>query len=135
MGALVRSLTASAVGEMVGSWSSLQTAGLTLDRLGRYWRDGGGLALLRSVVSRFRLGRIPTTSFKRLLLMHDARTLLDLGEEAVRRLARRGYTLDLARLEDLFSRRNSLIKSGDDLRAESKQVAAEVGKTAKAGGP
>ena len=66
--------------------------------------------------------------------MHDARTLLDLGEEAVRRLARRGYTLDLARLEDLFSRRNSVIKSGDDLRAESKQVAAEVGRTAKTGG-
>lgn len=66
--------------------------------------------------------------------MHDARTLLDLGEEAVRRLARRGYTLDLATIEDLFSRRNSSIKTADELRAESKKVAQEVGKTAKAGG-
>ena len=39
--------------------------------------------------------------------MHDPRTLLDLGEEAVRRLARWGYTLDMATLEDLFGRRNS----------------------------
>jgi seryl-tRNA synthetase len=66
--------------------------------------------------------------------MHDARTLLDLGEEAVRRLARRGYTLDLATIEDLFSRRNSSIKAAEELRAESKKVAQEVGKTAKAGG-
>lgn len=66
--------------------------------------------------------------------MHDARTLLELGQEAVRRLARRGYTLDLATIEDLFSRRNSSIKTADELRAESKKVAQEVGRTAKAGG-
>lgn len=66
--------------------------------------------------------------------MHDARTLLDLGDTAVRRLARRGYTLDLDTIEDLFTRRNSSIKSADDLRAESKKVAQEVGRTAKAGG-
>jgi seryl-tRNA synthetase len=66
--------------------------------------------------------------------MHDARTLLDLGDEAVRRLARRGYSLDLATIEDLFTRRNSSIKSVDEMRVESKRVAAEVGKTAKAGG-
>jgi len=66
--------------------------------------------------------------------MHDARTLLDLGDEAVRRLARRGYPLDLATLEDLFTRRNSSIKRADELRAESKRVAQEVGRTAKAGG-
>jgi seryl-tRNA synthetase len=66
--------------------------------------------------------------------MHDARTLLDLGDEAVRRLERRGYSLDLATIEDLFTRRNSSIKSVDEMRVESKRVAAEVGKTAKAGG-
>lgn len=65
--------------------------------------------------------------------MHDARTLLDLGEEAVRRLARRGYTLDLPTIEDLFARRNLSIKSADELRAESKRVAQHVGKAAKAG--
>ena len=66
--------------------------------------------------------------------MHDARTLIDLGEEAARRLARRGYSLDLATIEDLFTRRNSSIQSADELRAESKKVAQEVGRTAKAGG-
>lgn len=66
--------------------------------------------------------------------MHDARTLLDLDEEAVRRLARRGYALDLSTIEDLFTRRNSSIKSAEELRAESKRVAQEVGKAAKAGG-
>lgn len=66
--------------------------------------------------------------------MHDARILLDLGDEAVRRLARRGYKLDLATIEDLFTRRNSSIKSADELRAESRRMAQEVGKTAKVGG-
>jgi seryl-tRNA synthetase len=66
--------------------------------------------------------------------MHDARTLLDLGEEAVRRLARRGYTLDLTTIEDLFARRNSSIRSADELRAESKKVAKEVGRVTRAGG-
>lgn len=66
--------------------------------------------------------------------MHDARTLIELGEEAVRRLARRGYQLDLATIESLFTKRNSSIQSADELRAESKQVAEQVGKTAKAGG-
>ncbi len=66
--------------------------------------------------------------------MHDARTLLDLGDEAVRRLARRGYALDLATIEDLFVRRNSLIKSAEELRAESKKVAQQVGSLTKTGG-
>ena len=35
--------------------------------------------------------------------MHDARALIDMGDEAVRRLARRGYTLDLSLLENLQS--------------------------------
>ncbi|GAB3266165.1 serine--tRNA ligase [Kineosporia babensis] len=66
--------------------------------------------------------------------MHDPRALLDPGTEAVRRLARRGYTLDVPALEELLSSRNAGIKTADDLRAESKKLAAEVGKTAKAGG-
>jgi seryl-tRNA synthetase len=66
--------------------------------------------------------------------MHDARALIDMGDEAVRRLARRGYTLDLSSLESLQSRRNQSIRTADELRAESKRVAQEVQKTARAGG-
>src|SRR5579859_5751438 len=66
--------------------------------------------------------------------MHDPRALIELGDEAVRRLARRGYKLDLGSLEDLLSRRNSSIRTGDDLRAESKKVAGEVQQAARAGG-
>jgi seryl-tRNA synthetase len=66
--------------------------------------------------------------------MHDPRALLDPGTEAVRRLARRGYTLDQTALEDLLSRRNASIKTADDLRAESKRVAQEVGAAARSGG-
>ncbi|KDN84555.1 serine--tRNA ligase [Kitasatospora cheerisanensis] len=66
--------------------------------------------------------------------MHDARALIDLGDEAVRRLARRGYRLDLSALEALQSRRNAGIQAGDELRARSKQVAQEVQRTAKQGG-
>jgi seryl-tRNA synthetase len=66
--------------------------------------------------------------------MHDARALIDMGDEAVRRLARRGYTLDLTFLESLQSRRNQSIRTADELRAESKRVAQEVQKTARAGG-
>lgn len=66
--------------------------------------------------------------------MHDARVLIDMGEDAVRRLARRGYTLDLSSLESLQSRRNKSIQSGDELRSESKRIAQEVQQAAKAGG-
>ncbi|WP_026163535.1 serine--tRNA ligase [Kribbella catacumbae] len=66
--------------------------------------------------------------------MHDARALLEMGSEAVRRLARRGYTLDLSALEDLQSRRNRSIHSIDELRAESKRVANEVQQTVRQGG-
>ena len=64
--------------------------------------------------------------------MHDARTLIELGDEAVRRLARRGYPLDLAGLESLSSRRNTAIARGDEQRAESRRVAQEVGRAARA---
>ncbi|OAR24236.1 serine--tRNA ligase [Streptomyces sp. ERV7] len=66
--------------------------------------------------------------------MHDARALIEMGAEAVRRLARRGYSLDLSELESLQSRRNQNIRSADELRAESKRVASEVQQTAKQGG-
>ena len=66
--------------------------------------------------------------------MHDARALIELGDEAVRRLARRGYSLDLSSLEDLQSRRNESIHSADELRSEAKSVAQQVQQTAKSGG-
>lgn len=66
--------------------------------------------------------------------MHDARALLDLGEEAVRRLARRGYAFDPTPVADLLTRRNRAIQTGDEQRAESKRIAREVGVAAKAGG-
>lgn len=65
--------------------------------------------------------------------MHDARALIELGDEAVRRLARRGHTLDLARLEALSSARSRAIGAVDEMRAESKRAAADVGRGAKAG--
>ena len=46
--------------------------------------------------------------------------------DAVRKLARRGYALDVASLEKLLSARNSAIQRGDEARAESKRVATAV---------
>ncbi|MBN1170948.1 MAG: serine--tRNA ligase [Micromonosporaceae bacterium] len=66
--------------------------------------------------------------------MHDARALLELGADAVRRLARRGYQLDLSALDDLLSRRNKSIQRVDELRSESKRVASEVQRLARQGG-
>ncbi|MGD9987344.1 serine--tRNA ligase [Pseudonocardia sp.] len=58
--------------------------------------------------------------------MHDPRVLLDPATDAVRKLARRGYSLDLAELDKLLSGRNSAIQRGDEARAESKRVATSV---------
>lgn len=58
--------------------------------------------------------------------MHDPRVLLDPATDAVRRLARRGFTLDVAALEKLLSARNAAIHRGDEARAESKRVASAV---------
>ena len=58
--------------------------------------------------------------------MHDPRVLLDPATDAVRKLARRGYPLDVAELEKLLSGRNSAIQRGDEARAESKRVATSV---------
>ena len=66
--------------------------------------------------------------------MHDPRALLDMGADAVRRLARRGYTLDLARLDELFSRRTTSITAANELRAESNRVTQEVQQAARQGG-
>ncbi|MGQ0624707.1 MAG: serine--tRNA ligase [Sporichthyaceae bacterium] len=65
--------------------------------------------------------------------MHDARTLLADPDVAVAVLARRGYALDPVPLADVLARRNDAIRSGDELRARAKSLAAEVGKAAKAG--
>lgn len=61
--------------------------------------------------------------------MHDARALLDPATDAVRKLARRGYQLDLDLLGKLVSERSATIQAGDDLRAESKTVANQVRST------
>lgn len=65
--------------------------------------------------------------------MHDPRVLLDPATEAVRKLARRGYTLDLSALEKLFSQRTAVIGQTDESRAESNRLAKEVGAAAKRG--
>jgi seryl-tRNA synthetase len=65
--------------------------------------------------------------------MHDPRVLLDPATEAVRKLARRGYQLDLEQLQKLLTQRSSAIQQVDKARAESKLVAAEVQAKARAG--
>ncbi len=65
--------------------------------------------------------------------MHDARELISLGDAAVAALARRGYTLDPGPVAELLSARNAAIRTGDEMRAESKRIAGEVGKAAKSG--
>ena len=72
-------------------------------------------------------------------VMHDPRVLLDPATDAVRKLARRGYALDVATLEKLLSARNAAIQRGDEARAES-QARGPVGEgrerrgAARAGG-
>ena len=58
--------------------------------------------------------------------MHDPRVLLDPATDAVRRLARRGFALDVTSLEKLLGARNAAIHRGDDARAESKRTATAV---------
>lgn len=65
--------------------------------------------------------------------MHDPRGLLDPSTDAVRKLARRGYSLDVELLEKLFSQRNATIQATDESRAESNRVAKDVGAAAKRG--
>lgn len=58
--------------------------------------------------------------------MHDPRVLLDPATDAVRKLARRGFALDVAGLEKLSSGRNAAIQRGDEARAEAKRLATSV---------
>ncbi|GGS25368.1 serine--tRNA ligase [Streptomyces aureoverticillatus] len=60
--------------------------------------------------------------------MHDVRELLDLGPEAVRRLARRRHTLDLAVLEAAHRRRTEAAQTVSRLRAELKSAARGGGR-------
>jgi seryl-tRNA synthetase len=69
----------------------------------------------------------------RLVTMHDPRVLLDPATDAVRKLARRGFALDLVALEKLFSQRTAVIGQADEARAESNRAAKEVGAAAKRG--
>ena len=62
--------------------------------------------------------------------MHDPRALLDPATDAVRRLARRGYQLDLDKLGRLLSQRNAAIQEVESARADSKRIAQEVQATA-----
>ncbi|MGA9312318.1 MAG: serine--tRNA ligase [Pseudonocardiaceae bacterium] len=65
--------------------------------------------------------------------MHDPRVLLDPTTEAVRKLARRGYELDLEQLDKLLTQRTSAIQRIDNARGEAKQVANQVQAKARAG--
>jgi seryl-tRNA synthetase len=58
--------------------------------------------------------------------MYDPRVLLDPATDAVRRLARRGYVLDVEALEKLLAARNAAIHRTDEARAESKRTATAV---------
>jgi seryl-tRNA synthetase len=58
--------------------------------------------------------------------MHDPRVLLDPATDAVRKLARRGFHLDVTSLEKLLAARNSAIHRGDEARAEAKRVSTAV---------
>ncbi|MBW0104014.1 serine--tRNA ligase [Pseudonocardia sp. KRD291] len=58
--------------------------------------------------------------------MHDPRVLLDPATDAVRKLSRRGFALDLAYLEKVLSGRNAAIRRGDEARAESKRLSTAV---------
>ena len=58
--------------------------------------------------------------------MHDPRVLLDPATDAVRRLARRGFALDVPALEKLLPAPTPANHRGDDARAESKRTATSV---------
>ncbi|GAA1310814.1 serine--tRNA ligase [Pseudonocardia xinjiangensis] len=67
--------------------------------------------------------------------MLDPRVLLDPATDAVRKLARRGFALDVTSLEKLLAGRNSAIQRGDEARSESKRVAAAVKAAGRGGDP
>ncbi|MEV6602808.1 serine--tRNA ligase [Kutzneria sp. NPDC051319] len=65
--------------------------------------------------------------------MHDPRVLLDPATEAVRKLARRGFQLDLDQLNKLLTQRNASIQEIDAARTESNELARQIPAKAKAG--
>jgi len=67
--------------------------------------------------------------------MHDPRHLLDPTADAVRKLGRRGYNLDVDQLSALSTGRSSAIQATDSARAEAKRLAAAVNAAARAGEP
>ncbi|HEX4725790.1 MAG TPA: serine--tRNA ligase [Pseudonocardiaceae bacterium] len=58
--------------------------------------------------------------------MHEPRALLDLGDTAVARLARRRHHLDLNALRDLVTQRGETSDAVDKLRARSNQLAKQA---------
>lgn len=66
--------------------------------------------------------------------MHDPRSLLELGDGAVRALARRGYALDLETLSALLSRRAAALDLAGKLRAEANRLAREARAAARGAG-
>jgi seryl-tRNA synthetase len=64
--------------------------------------------------------------------MHDPRHLLAMGAAARASLARRGYELDLARLDDLTRRKAELADRAAKLRAEANRLARETKGPARA---
>jgi seryl-tRNA synthetase len=67
--------------------------------------------------------------------MHDPRHLLDPATDAVRRLSRRGYSLDIDRLGSLVSSRSQAIQATDSARTEAKRLASAVQAAGRAGEP
>jgi nucleotide-binding universal stress UspA family protein len=65
--------------------------------------------------------------------MHDPRTLLDPATDAVKRLARRGYRLDLVMLRELTGQRGSAINGLDEARAEANRLAQKRGTNTERG--
>lgn len=57
--------------------------------------------------------------------MHDPRTLMELGDGAVKALARRGYELDVDTLAGLMSRRATTLDLAGKLRAEANRLAKQ----------
>lgn len=57
--------------------------------------------------------------------MHDPRTLMELGDGAVKALARRGYELDVDTLAGLMSRRATTLDLVNKLRAEANRLAKQ----------
>ena len=65
--------------------------------------------------------------------MHDARVLLDPRADAVRRLKRRGFELDLDALGELVARRSTAMGQADELRRRANRSARAIQADVRAG--